>query len=872
MDLEECDSFATLLKALMVWAGVNRNELAKRVGVRPATISAWTNARCLPQRSHELFPLLGRELGLDVATYNRLVDLAEFPPAVRVRLLAEAAEEASSGAAEAPAAPVTPAQAPPPFAAQYPALALYERYHARLVQTHMQTFVGRQAVMAALQAWAATTPAGYWGLTGAAGLGKTALAAAWARRWGAAFHSFSRAQGLTSVTTGLNYLSAWVSFSVQLEPPRLPETPGEAGWVLGEVLARAAQRRQAYWLIVDALDEADGWVYLPELPAGIYGLVTYRSGYPALGWPGASPATEWELQATSAEQQATLTEYLLQAEALRAFTADPTMTTCPLGLGAWEQQVLAASAGNFMYAHYLVAERTALPAPVRALPQGLAGYYADLWRAFLALRETAPTEWRTVYRPVLGYLVAAGAPVAAAWLAERAGVALIDVEHEALARWRGVLQYDAETARWSLLHDSLREFLAEQAPLLPYAEALVTFYRAHPEEWAAYDGYALRQLPRLLRAAGHTAAARDLLVDAVWYGQHLAYDLALTEYRTQVSAVLAEAQAQGLVGLPDWLRWTLLLGALAQRGVGLPLAGWQALLAVGEHALVWRLLQGLPTLGERIARVRDWVGGARASAFAYTVPEAWVAALETEWRALPTRTGAAVEAAVALAQIGWLWEQPERATGWLAQAAETLLGLPDITERWLAQGALAWGWAQVAAPESARALLAELPPARWAQLPPLAQVTVAGWWWRAWLALGKSAAAETWFTRAVQALRTPWAGAAAAVAAAPCPTSADARVWTEDLGLAGLRVLAELVQLNYQQAQWSGARVDLGDVLEHLEVAATEIVMATHSTAAHRILVELYLALGEPAAARSWLADLTDGNMNSHFARKKLSI
>ena len=153
------------------------------------------------------------------------------------------------------------------------------------VLTMAERFVGRDELFRRLAEFAGR-PCGYFRVVAEAGLGKTALAAAAAKRLNAPVFFANASRGLTRPDQCLNHLAVELIARFGLDHDHLPARAGEDSAFLGKVLAEAAAKAQGpLWIVVDALDEADppgpgrNPLLLPDrLPHGVYVLLTHRPG------------------------------------------------------------------------------------------------------------------------------------------------------------------------------------------------------------------------------------------------------------------------------------------------------------------------------------------------------------------------------------------------------------------------------------------------------------------------------------------------------------------------------------------------------------------------------------------------------------------
>jgi hypothetical protein len=118
-------------------------------------------------------------------------------------------------------------------------------------------FVGRTELFQRLDDFTSRS-CGYIRVVADAGLGKTALSAAAARRLEAPAFFASASRGLTRPDQCLNHLAVELIARFGLAHDHLPPRSGEDSAFLGKILAEAeAKAKGPLWIVVDALDEAD---------------------------------------------------------------------------------------------------------------------------------------------------------------------------------------------------------------------------------------------------------------------------------------------------------------------------------------------------------------------------------------------------------------------------------------------------------------------------------------------------------------------------------------------------------------------------------------------------------------------------------------
>ncbi|MEZ4730266.1 MAG: hypothetical protein R3E79_24310 [Caldilineaceae bacterium] len=297
---------------------------------------------------------------------------------------------------------------------------------------------------------------------------------------------------------------------------------------------------QPLLVVVDALDEAATLTgretivrLLAErgaLPRPVRLLLTTRPEPAVLRYFEGTPHRL--LEAGSGENQADVRRYIgarlaasaaLGAQVVAAGLDGPTFT----------ERLASASRGNFLYLVWLLPaiargeQGLATPA---ALPAGLDGIY----RAFLRSRTVGEDErrWRSAYRPLLGLLAAAQAPLTRALLAKLSGMdaqALEDSLRDLQQFFDPVL---ATTEQYRLYHASLTDFLGDRGraaefwiDLSAVHRQIAQFYwERYAGDWAACDGYGLASLATHLDEGGEHARLHLLFADDRWLQVRVAHD------------------------------------------------------------------------------------------------------------------------------------------------------------------------------------------------------------------------------------------------------------------------------------------------------------------------------------------------------------
>jgi hypothetical protein len=349
-----------------------------------------------------------------------------------------------------------------------------------------QRFVGRDDIFRRLDDFTGRH-CGYFRVVADAGLGKTALAAAAARRLHAPVFFANASGGRTRPDQCLNHLAVDLIARFGLaHHDHLPARPGEDSSFLGKVLAEAVGRANGpLWVVVDALDEADppapgrNSLLLPDrLPRGVYMLLTHRPGPVALATDAGTAQEEYPIASSDASQQADIEAYLRQEadrpEIRRALeAANPTISN-----GRFVAVLQSKSEGNFKYLTYVLADIAARqpgfdPLDLGSLPSGLRGYYQQFWSQMEQIKgEQGWTEWRGLYRPAIAFLAAAREAVPATWMAPMIGRPAQEIEQRALRPWRRFLSQEDRRrqdrtlpGRWRVVHQSFVDFLVDEDAL-----------------------------------------------------------------------------------------------------------------------------------------------------------------------------------------------------------------------------------------------------------------------------------------------------------------------------------------------------------------------------------------------------------------------
>ncbi len=515
--------------------------------------------------------------------------------------------------------------------ARYPALAEFLDWPSRAKLRSPELVVGREWVAPAVQALVDRSRCGYVHVVADAGLGKTALAVALAAAFDAPAFFFSASAGRTSAEDCLNHLSVELIDRFELPHERLRDHAGKDSGVLSLLLQEAAERQKSIWLVIDALDEAEAPqsrqgnpLNLPaELPPKVFMVLTHRPGdFDLHVRPGIGQET---LRITGDDPRQTddIVAYLRYRSTQDDVTAALEHMQPRIGTEEFVRRLLTASEGNFMYLAYLLADITSRDEAtlnLEDLPQGLGGYYSQMWRV---IREDAGDEadhWEQFHLPVVERLAIAGEPVSADWLADHVGRDAREVRR-VLSRWQRVLQRTTSPTGWRIIHQSFRDFLVDkdEVDVAGAHRAVAGYYLADPDRWTSHDGYPNRHLCNHLRHAGDGDVLFALVGQSAWRETQLAREPSGSGLLTDVEAawqVATDIDGRSVAeGFPpqrlgrelDYALWT---GELRSFSATLPTPllvaltstrAWtvdQVLAAIHQHPSPYQQVEGLTGIAD----------------------------------------------------------------------------------------------------------------------------------------------------------------------------------------------------------------------------------------------------------------------------------
>jgi len=358
-------------------------------------------------------------------------------------------------------------------------------------RVNLKDFVGREWLLAQVDAFLRDHDRGYFILEAEAGLGKTTFLAWVTRERGYVHHFTELAPGLDGIGRSLKNLAAQLVLAFQLSPYEaegvLPGAAARPDYLL-RLLKQAADQRhhgEKIVLVVDALDEAgtpqrQNVLGLPEvLPEGVFIIVSQRPVSVTLHVDSATtPRRRFHLVADSGENQEDLRRFLELAttwpgitQALRDSNYKPEQFATIL---------LQKCDGVWIYLHYVIheidrGERS--PLDLHALPDGMVHYYARYWQGW---RDEDEEKWYEIYLPLLTTLAAAQEPVTVELLVGWADVKISAQQLRRLLneRWGPFLAITGQgrQTRYRFYHATLREFFdgeVEPVELTVAEEAMV---------------------------------------------------------------------------------------------------------------------------------------------------------------------------------------------------------------------------------------------------------------------------------------------------------------------------------------------------------------------------------------------------------------
>jgi hypothetical protein len=440
-----------------------------------------------------------------------------------------------------------------------PDLALHLDWPSRDAVRRPSDFVGREWIFEDLEDFARRHGRGYIHVVAEAGLGKTSLALETARRLRAPAFLYRAADGRTQPAKCLNHLAVQLIAEHRLDHDELPLLAGSDSGFLVRILGELPLT-QPQWLVIDALDEAEGALGAganpsllpPDLPAGVFVLLTHRPEPLDLEVePGVGQET-LRFRPGDAAQELDIRRYVEGRLGDPLIAAAVARAKHPAGGEPIAERLVTASEGNFKYLEYVFADISSADAEfdLTVPPQGLDGYYRSMWKTMI---ERAGSTWDEIDLPLIEMLAVAGEAVTPEWLTDVTGLSKLQVRR-ALRRWQRFL-HQPDPENWHVVHESFRDFLATTDDVdLPTAHGtLADLCLENPD-----DDYALAHTVVHLRGAERIAALVALVDGPSWQMAKLAADpsgAALLADITNAWDAAAEADRAALRAerSPPWL-------------------------------------------------------------------------------------------------------------------------------------------------------------------------------------------------------------------------------------------------------------------------------------------------------------------------------
>ena len=445
----------------------------------------------------------------------------------------------------------------------------YELNFSDYITDRTRDFTGREWVFAEIDGWLAKADAPrFFIITGEPGIGKSAIAARVTQVYDlAAYHfciarraetidplqyvqaisqqlsrleGFSRGileQGEIHLRTEQHVQQASDSHIVGVQIERLVVQAPSAAAAFAQTISAPLQALYAegfdgqLLLLVDALDEAvqhsglesivDLLANAEGLPSNVRFLLTSRPEGTALRHFRERGIPYLSLDAGQEENLADAGQYVSQQVAA-SVQLQSRLAELEMEAEAFIERVVAASQGNFLYLVWLlraVADGHQSLDALHDLPQGLDGVYREFLRTRTVGRDIRG-PWRERYRPLLGVLAAAQAPLTAAQLARFTKLPKQDLRDALLDVEQFLDPIGARQDQYQLYHQSVADFLGDEERAeefwIDLAAAHSQIAAACQEEEVQSDPYRLRYLPIHLLEAGRPSELHQLLLQFSW--------------------------------------------------------------------------------------------------------------------------------------------------------------------------------------------------------------------------------------------------------------------------------------------------------------------------------------------------------------------
>jgi tetratricopeptide (TPR) repeat protein len=597
-------------------------------------------------------------------------------------------------------------------------------------------FIGRQWVFAEIDRWlAAADGPRYFIITGEPGIGKTVIAARLTQLYDlAAIHfciarqidtldplNFTRslARQLTRLDGFAEFLLEGTGLHVDVHIPvhanygqvigiqieRLTTTFSSASTAFTHsVIAPLKQLyeegfKQQQLIVVDALDEA----IQQQGPETIVDLLANAQGLPRQVRFLLTSRPDSEALRHFEQQRMPL--LLLDArrpenlQDVRAYVHSQVETTPALQVAlarhAVQPRVLVdravtASHGNFLYLAWLlssIAEGTQLVDALSTLPQGLDGVYREFLRTRIVGKD--PRSWRTYYRPLLGALTAAQAPLTMQQLALFTELS----EQEVVDVLLDIRQFlDPSLARghqYRLYHQSIADFLSNEEQAgefwinqMDFHEKIITFYRGETDSWEnvnwqRLDDYGLHHLASHLFVLRHHDGYRYQLYELIcrpFMQEKYRREGSHRHFAEDVALAIGAANGEEPSNVAQEVRGSLIYATLSSLATSIPPEALATLTLLGQAAKAYALTMMLPDplkqsracrlIGEALLARNDLEEAHRAFNHSLAIAETI--------KNVEEKTSALMELAPILAQVG--------ETECIAAAAQATLTLAAAIE------------------------------------------------------------------------------------------------------------------------------------------------------------------------------------------------
>jgi tetratricopeptide (TPR) repeat protein len=338
-------------------------------------------------------------------------------------------------------------------------------------RVNLDAFVGREWLLAEVDAFLREHDRGYLILEAEAGLGKTAFLARLTKERGYVHHFFELTPGLENQECALKSLAAQLArayLDADQAQSTLPPAAGRPSY-LYNLLEQAANRHPQgkIVLVLDGLDAAEtspsqNVLCLPKvLPPRVFVIASQRPVPVHLEVDTARTHRRMLRLAASSDENRTDMRRYLERAAERPGVAQA-LKKDAYSQGQFVATLLQKCRGVWIYLHFVIHEierGECLPSELGALPTGMTLYYARYWQR---LKSQDRDEWYRTYLPLLSTLAAAREPIRAELLAKWAGVSISTPDLCDLLgqQWRAFVAVtgQGDHSRYRLYHATLHEF------------------------------------------------------------------------------------------------------------------------------------------------------------------------------------------------------------------------------------------------------------------------------------------------------------------------------------------------------------------------------------------------------------------------------